>query len=120
MEYDIADTRFAKIVTLLYDGGHYMLFDLSYWWWLLLAVVSIISYFVSRKFVVHELHYAGRLCGGEEYIVTRPKENVNPSVSRIVDLIDTAIQWMFLVLSVVFGIRLIIFVFTWLFSPINV
>ena len=120
MQYDIAYTRFAKIVTSLYDAGHYMLFDLSYWWWVLLAVVTIICYFVSRKFVVYETHYSGRLGGGEPYLVVHVKENVNPVVARIVDFIDTTVNWAFVALSVAFGIRLIISVFTWLFSPINV
>lgn len=120
MQYDIAYTRFAKIVTLLYDAGHYILFDLSYWWWVLLAVVTIISYFISRKFVVHEIHYSGRLGGGESYVVVHVKENVNPFVARIVDFIDTTVEWVFLALSVVFGIRLIISGYEWLFSPIIV
>lgn len=120
MQDDIAYTRFAKIVTSLYDAGHYMLFELSYWWWAVLAGVTIICYFVSRKFVVHETHYSGRLGGGEPYVVVHAKENVNPGVARIVDLIDTTVRWVFLALSVVFGIRLIISVSTWLFSPINV
>lgn len=119
MQYDIAYTRFAQIVTSIYDTGHYMLFDLSYWWWVLFAVAVNIFYFVSLKFFVYEPRVDGRL-GGSLYLERYSKENTNPLFIVIFSFIDFIVDWVFYLLSVIFALRLIILGFEWLFSQIIV
>lgn len=120
MQYDIANTRFAQIVTSIYDVGHYMLFDLSYWWWVLFAVACNILYFVSLNFFVYETRVEGHLGGGPMYLERYPKETTNPLFIVIFSCIDFIVDWMFYLLCVVFAIRLIILGFEWLCSPIIV